>query len=412
MAVGRKTGSDPAVFELKSPRAPNLWKRSWCRLGREFRRHEKLPFSNRLDTWCHDLAEPIRRWRVRRGHEDFDFPGARELLALRPKAPSIVQCHNLHGKYFDLRTIAALSRQVPTLLTLHDAWLLSGHCAHSLGCDRWRDGCGHCPDLTIYPAVRRDATAFNWKRKQAIYTGGRFYVATPSEWLMRKVEQSMLMPSIKERRVIPNGIELSVFCPGDKEAARAELCLSRQARILLFVAKGMRSNPFKDYRLLEAVITTLAEEQLDTVVIAVGDNAPNYRVGNTEVRFVPLGQDAAAMTRYYRAADIYVHPAKTDTFPNAILEAMACGTPVIATSVGGIPEQLRHECTGFLVPAGDANVMAATVQAALKEPILLKRMGEQAAEEARERFGLQRMANMYLDWYKEILDAWNLPTQP
>ena len=61
---------------------------------------------------------------------------------------------------------------------------------------------------------------------------------------------------------------------------------------------------------------------------------------------------------YYQAADIYIHAAKADTFPNVVLEALACGLPVVATAVGGIPEQIDHERTGFLVPPGDAAGMA------------------------------------------------------
>ena len=110
---------------------------------------------------------------------------------------------------------------MPTVLTLHDAWLLSGHCAHSFDCERWKTGCGECPDLTIEPAIRRDATADNWVRKRDIYARSRLYVATPSPWLMGRVEQSMLAPAVEQARVIPNGVDLSVFRPADKRSIRA-----------------------------------------------------------------------------------------------------------------------------------------------------------------------------------------------
>jgi len=84
-------------------------------------------------------------WEERRGIEDFEFPGSHHVLDLAPEIPDVLHCHNLHGGYFDLRALAALSHRVPTALTLHDAWMMSGHCAHSLGCDRWTSGCGACP---------------------------------------------------------------------------------------------------------------------------------------------------------------------------------------------------------------------------------------------------------------------------
>ncbi len=84
----------------------------------------------------------------------------------------IVQCHNLHGGYFDLRALQWLSARVPTLLTLHDMWTLTGHCAHALGCDRWRTGCGRCPDLKLDPAIRADAYPSKPVRVVNAYSAG------------------------------------------------------------------------------------------------------------------------------------------------------------------------------------------------------------------------------------------------
>jgi len=74
--------------------------------------------------------------------------------------------------------------------------------------------------LIIYPAITRDATAYNWRWKREIYAKSRLYVATPSRWLMRKVEQSILASAIIEAKVIPNGVDLTVFHPGDRREAR------------------------------------------------------------------------------------------------------------------------------------------------------------------------------------------------
>nr|MDJ0869634.1 glycosyltransferase [Myxococcota bacterium] len=86
-----------------------------------------------------------------RGREDFRFPASARLLRRPGLAIDVVHAHNLHGGYFDLRLLPELSQRRPTLVTLHDGWLLSGHCAYSLGCERWRQGCGSCPHLDVYP---------------------------------------------------------------------------------------------------------------------------------------------------------------------------------------------------------------------------------------------------------------------
>ena len=114
------------------------------------------------------LAEPGTIIDSLRGHEDFRFPGSERLAGLTPRSPDVIHGHNLHGGYFDLRVLPSLSERYLFVTTLHDAWLFTGHCAHPLDSDGWRRGCGNCPHLSTYPALRRDGTAFNLARKGEI----------------------------------------------------------------------------------------------------------------------------------------------------------------------------------------------------------------------------------------------------
>jgi glycosyltransferase involved in cell wall biosynthesis len=312
----------------------------------------------------------------------------------------------LHGGYFDLRALPTLSRQLPVVLTLHDAWLLSGHCAHSFGCERWRTGCGHCPDLTIPPAIHADATAYNWQRKRDIYSQARLYVATPSQWLMDKVEHSMLQQAIAKARVIPNGIDLSVFQPGDRAAARDALRLPQEAWIALVVGQRVRSSRWKDYATMEAAIqrTGIQNSNRDVLFLCLGEKAADQSIGSASMRFVGYQHDPKKLAQFYRAANVYLHAAHADTFPNVILEALACGTPVIATAVGGIPEQIEEGCTGFLVTAGDSAAMAERIRQLQMDESLRRWMSAQAVDSVRQRFCLNRMVSAYLSWYQEILE--------
>ena len=288
---------------------------------------------------------------------------------ITPEFPDVLHCHNLHGSYFDLRALPRLSHKLPVLLTLHDTWLLSGHCAYSFDCERWKTGCGRCPDLTIYPAIKRDATAYNWQRKREIYAKSQLYIATPSRWLMAKFEQSMLAPAVLEARIIPNGVDLSVFHPADKQTSREILAIPQEAKVLLFTANGIQRNPFKDYETLQDAVGLVAErlQGQRVLFLALGEAAPVRRIGEAEVRFVAYESDPKAVARYYQAADVYVHAARAETWGLTVTEAMACGTPVVATAVGGIPEQIEDGKTGFLVPAGDAVAMAARIEQVLKD---------------------------------------------
>jgi glycosyltransferase involved in cell wall biosynthesis len=361
----------------------------------------------RLRNLLSTIGDPSWSWANQRGYEDFNFPQTWRLGSLTNEHPDIVHCHNLHGGYFDLRALPSLSQQFPVVLTLHDAWTMSGHCAHSFDCDRWKTGCGDCPDLTIYPAIGRDRTAYNWKRKQQIYARCRFYLAAPSKWLIQKVEQSMLATALIETKVIHNGVDLSIFFPGDREVARARLNIPKDVTVLLFAGSSLKTNLWKDYATMRASVEAVARQLGGREIrfIALGDSNGNEEVGQVRVQFVPYQKDPASVARYYQAADIYLHAARIDTFPNSVLEALACGIPVVATAVGGIPEQIQEGRTGFLVPPGDVEVMTARLTQLLSDERLRKHMGQQAAEDVRERFDLRHQVDVYLTWYEDIVNS-------
>ena len=339
------------------------------------------------------------------GREDFEFPGSADILDLVPSLPDLIHCHNLHGGYFDLRALASLSHRVPIVVTLHDAWLLSGHCAHSFDCDRWQTGCGECPDLAIPPAIRRDATADNWIRKRDIFAQSRLYIAAPSAWLLQKVARSMLAPAVRQAMVIPNGVDLTVFSPADRKAARARLGIAPDVPVVLFTT-GPRTDPWRDVALLQSAIPSIALRMSGTspLFLGIGADAPADDVTGVNVELRTNQSDPKTMADYYRAADVYLHAARADTFPGTVLEALACGTPVAATDVGGIPEQVRNGSTGTLIPAGDSGAMADAVVGLLTNADARRTISENAARDARDRFDVNLQIERYLAWYRTILD--------
>ena len=430
LAVGRKRSGENRVIALAGDDKETLWHRLWLNLEGQLKPYERNRRSiSRLCTLLRMFANPKRELRSRFGIENFDFPRTRSLLELTPQPPDIVHCHNLHEGYFDLRALQLISHRSPIVLTLHDAWLMSGHCSHSFECERWKSGCGECPDLAIYPAITRDATSYNWRRKRKIFENSRLNIATPCRWLMEKVEQSILAPAIKQARIIPYGIDLAVFCPASKEAARIGLGFSQDAEIVLFTANGIRRNIFKDYQTMRAAIARMAEKsERHIVFVALGENGGTERIGSAEVVFVPYQKDPMLVARYYQAADIYLHGAKVDTFPNTVLEALACGTPVVATAVGGIPEQINglnvaglrtqganchgvEDATGILTTPGNAEEIALAIDHLLADSSLRIRLGKNAATDAARRFDLGREAEEYLDWYEELLEDCELPNR-
>ncbi len=406
--VGKKKRDDPSII----PGNNDGYRRHWAQ-AMIFSGNLISPLNGRIPGWwrvyellTYGIGQTGRWVRILNGREDFDFPATRHILDLIPEKPDMIHCHNLHGGYFDLNALPSLSRQAPLLFTLHDAWLLSGHCAHSFGCERWKNGCGCCPDLNIYPPIRRDRTAYNWRRKKEIFKRSRFFCTTPCHWLMGKVKDSILTSGIQDTRVIPYGVDLTVFKPAHKRNLRQVLGLPLDSKIVLFAANSLHNGPWKDQKMMKECLQMTAQEmrEKNVLFLALGEEARPEKIGPVQIRFVPFQSEPERVAGYYQVSDVYVHPALADTFPNMVIEALACGTPVIATAVGGIPEQVHDGTTGFLVPPRDSRAMAKAMMALLSDDTLYRRCAQSAAEDARKRFDVAGMVDDYLDWYQEILE--------
>jgi glycosyltransferase involved in cell wall biosynthesis len=408
LAVGIKKSHEEEVWEIPNDAYRNFWSGIWRDRQKVLSANEHRKAS-RLSGWLANLGE-LGRWsQWRRGIEDFNFPASSRLLEIAPLRPDIIHAHNLHGGYFDLRVLPDLSGKVPTVITLHDEWAFTGHCSYTLGCQRWKSGCGDCPSLDTYPAIRRDATAQNVQRKHEIYSHSKLYLASPSKWLLEKVKSSVLQEGIIETRLIPNGVDLNLFCPGDKLRARHELDLSPGSKVVLFVGNRTLSNQFKDYATIENAVSNIAARSngKQIVFLCVGEKASERQIDSTVLRFIDYQDDPGKIAQFYQASDVFLHAAHADNFPLTVLESLACGTPVVATATGGITEQIDNGKTGFLVPNGDSYTMAERVLNILSNDDLQKNLCQQALQTARHRFDLQLQIETYLSWYQEILESNN-----
>lgn len=403
--VGRQSGDQPGVSLLEHDRYRSPWGRFWMALALRVNQYSgRIRGADRVSThWLPLLASPRRWWSWWAGHEDFEFPGTRHLLEQAPFMPDVLHMHNLHGDFFDLRELPRLSKTVPVVNTLHDAWLLAGHCSHSFDCERWKIWCGSCPGLDITPALRRDGSAFNWQRKREIYRNSRLTLVCPSQWLADKVRQSMLMPGVARLEVIHNGVDALVFKPGNKAVARERLGWPQDAFIVMFAANGVRQSIWKDYPTMREAIRLTGEKADGRPLrfFAIGDTAPPEQAGAVKIEFLPYRDSLAEC---YQAADVYIHAARAEVWGMVVTEALACGTPVVATAVGGIPEQIIDGETGFLVPAGDAPALAERLTRLVRSPELVRTMGSAASRNAAARFSLERMVANYVQHYGKMIE--------
>ena len=350
------------------------------------------------------LANPQRALRKVLGYDDYHFPASHHILELTEVAPEVCHLHN-PATYFDMRALPKLSHQLPLVFTAHNIWTGTGRCTYPLACTRWRTGCGRCPHQDYPPTAPFDRTRKNWLTKAALYNRSLLYLASPAAWALRELEQSIMAAGVVEARVIPNGVDQSIFHPaaneGERRELRARLGLQPDDFALAYTAISA-GNPYKDPETLSRALDLLASSGRRIVLIqmgAAGDTVVDEgMITRRALSFTPDRQDLAAVLQ---ACDLYVHSARAEVAPLAILEAESCGLPVVASDVGGVRECVPKGPDAVLVPAGDASALAHAIEHYLSDPVRTRALGEEMADWAAGRFSHLLMAERYLAFYED-----------
>ena len=322
----------------------------------------------------------------------------------------IVHFHNLHGGYFNPKAIPLISRKKTVVWTLHDMWAFTGHCAYAYGCRKWLSGCGGCPVFKD-PAIRNeplratiiDLTALIWKTRRRIYAGSSMHIVTPSKWLSFLAKESILSGQ-NPIETIPNGVDLSVFCPSDSLAARSRLGIGRDERVLLFISEDLRQYR-KGWQYLVSAIERLGKYS-NICLLLVGAGAFTIsKIRGVRVKEIGYARSQELMHICYNAADLLVLPTLSDNLPLTIIEAMACGLPAVAFEAGGIPELIRHMDNGFIAEYKSSASLAEGIQLLLDDGELLLKMKQRCRELSRREYDMDLECARYLELYNRLMGA-------
>ncbi|MBP5592316.1 glycosyltransferase [bacterium] len=318
------------------------------------------------------------------------------LKKAREISPDIIHLHNLHGRYFQTNLLLKLSKIAPIVWTFHDMFPITGHCAYSFECEKWKTGCGNCERLDIYPSIKKDRTNALWHYKNNIFNYADFTIVTPSLWLKKCVEQSFLKN--KDIRLIYNGIDLKNFKKTDKSEARKALKLPEDKKIVLFSANGGVKNPFKGGEFVFQAFEKLKNRN-DILFLNIGGKNKEKSDNWLDFGYV---KEPKTMAKIYSASDIYLFPTLADNCPLTAIESLACELPVVTFETGGVPEIVENNKSGFVVEYKNGEMLTSALEKLLDNNDLRERMSENAIQ-ASKKFSSERMALEYLKLYEELL---------
>ena len=250
---------------------------------------------------------------------------------------------------------------------------------------------------------------------QVMRFADRLVAATPLE----KAQMSWLYGADADKiSIVPAGVDLNLFRPISRVEAKTRIHIPPHQRMILFVG---RIQPLKGIdtliRAMKQVISRYPELKDDLCVSIIGgDPNPDSELEQAELERLQqlradlgigdlvtfLGaKDQDTLVYYYSAAEMVVMPSHYESFGMVALEAMACGTPVIGSDVGGLSFSIEDGFNGFLVPGRDPAALAEKIALLLKHPGLRDHLGEQAIRWA-ERYAWPHIADEILDVYEMV----------
>lgn len=338
-----------------------------------------IPFGSKFSESFHLLADRLTGF-----NGCFSVLSTAALLRRLDKLkPDLLHLHNLHNCYVNLPMLFRYikKRRLRVVWTLHDCWAFTGHCPYFdiAGCGKWRTGCESCPQYRRYPKSLIDRSKGMYRRKKKWFTGVEdLTLVTPSVWLAGLAGQSFL--SDYPIRVIPNGIELSVFHPTGKKKEQW-----KNKFVLLGVA-----NIWSEAKGLDIYIELAKRLDARFQIVLVGTDEATDRKLPDNVISIHRTANPYELAELYTAADLFVNPTRQDNFPTVNLEALACGTPVLTFRTGGSPEAIDADC-GMTVEKNDIDALERAVRSiAAENPFLpeacIRRAQEFAAERQFEKY--------------------------
>ena len=311
---------------------------------------------------------------------------------------SSIDVAHLHwvARWLDLPSfINSLPSHAGVVWTVHDMSPLAGGCFTDFGCGKFGNGCGVCPILK-FPFNRIWARQELKRRIRALSKRRVAFVAN-SQSTMALMKRSEVARG-KLQKVIPPGFDFAELKQIPREEARRALGIPDEAFVLGFGAASLTDQNKGIDRFYE-VAQRVAQDIPHSRALIFGDGEPEYKIPTQHVGIIKA---PAKMALVYSAMDAHVVTSKMETFGQVAVEAQACGIPVFAFAVGGVPETLIDGKTGVLVPFSQCEEMAVQIVAAYRAG-RLESMGQAGAEWVRGQFDSFVIAKKYVEVYEELL---------
>lgn len=260
-----------------------------------------------------------------------------------------VFCINLHGYYLNEKMFwdYIAEKQIKVVYLMADEYAYLGKCTNVVNCTKYTYGCTGCPAVSRYPkSWFRDRASEIYEMKKQAYNEANNIVFIGPRYVVNNAKASKMMEH-KNVVALDETIDVELFSPKNANGLRNELQISKEKIIIVCIAPS--NNPSKGSRYFVELAELFENDDryifIHVAYVGNKENLPSNLIVEGYVR------DQNRLAEYYSLADLFVFPSLVDTMPNACLESLACGTPILCFDISGMPF-VADDTTGKFVEAG------------------------------------------------------------
>lgn len=309
--------------------------------------------------------------------------------------PDIVNLHWISFETISWKEIAKIN--APIVWTMHDMWALTGGCHYTYGCEKYLTHCGNCPQLGS--SDNKDISYKTFEKKKKLLTEKNITVVASSLWLYNCFKNSPLFKDLPIH-LVPNPIDTKYYKPIDKKLARSVLNLPVDKKLVLFMAFSPTTDTRKGIQYFPNMLKSLGEKytENDLEIVIAGASHGSIQT-KFNLNFFGILKDDWSLALLYSACDVLIAPSVQENLSNAVMEAMACETPVVAFNIGGMPDMIQHKTTGYLATPFDAEDLANGIDYVIQNPELR----EAGRKFVNENFSREVVYNKMISIYKSLI---------
>ncbi len=377
MLVRQKSSSDPTVFEFSNS---------------NIRKKINLAFFY--------IELFVLKFLKKAGY-DFSLPWFGPALHKHPlvKEAEVIHIHWVQNSFLTLHTLKKLQQlNKPIVWTLHDMWAFTGGCHYNGTCRKFETNCIACPQLKNTGLI--DFSKLIFEEKKDTYQKN-IQIVCPSNWLAQEAKSSFLLRE-NPIEVIPYNINFDLFKPYDKKESRGKFGIAQDKKIILFVSMNIEDER-KGFKWFKEAILKLENSipnWKDThEVLAIGRNSEAKHF-ETTIHYTGRLSNVEMISRAYAAADVFVAPSEQDNLPNTVIESLACGTPIVAFNIGGMPDMIDHKENGYLANFKNTDELANGIVFCMNT-----NMNISARNKALKMFESSKVADAYVALYKKTVNC-------